>query len=77
MFTLFIVLYFIGSICAYYRARLTWMRCVSKYAMLSEPTWDRVFMCILSALFSWIGYVVALWVDDTTNTNLPGPPKWL
>jgi hypothetical protein len=61
-----LIIYFVGSGFAYWRMRKTW---------INEDfgdDWGRVVVCLLAALMSWAGVLVALALDHTAKA-----PKWL
>jgi len=68
MITLMILL--TGSVLAYRRMRRTWIR---KFG--DSPDWGRVAVCIGSFLLSWLGVLIAVMLDD--STEFPKPPKWM
>ena len=65
-----LIIYLVGFVMAYRRMKRTWLNDIVDY----NP-WNRVFVCFLAALISWIGFIMAVAIDPKTPSIKP--PKWL
>lgn len=62
-----LIIYLVGSVLAYRRMRKTW---ISNFD--DEASWGRVGSCFLASIISWLGFLLAVVLDDDVK-----PPKWL